>query len=123
MSAVPWHAYGKVPDAAQLCDRTSLTRDYDQLALTCRRAPGGSCNFPSARLCVITVAMALQETVITRKRGPKPSGKGELVGVRLQPEALSDLDLWAAAQTDFPSRPEAIRRLIRWGLKATLVSR
>lgn len=33
--------------------------------------------------------------------------------VRFQPEDLARLDTWIAAQTDCPSRPEAIRRLIK----------
>jgi hypothetical protein len=55
----------------------------------------------------------MQETVITKKRrGPKPSGIGQLVGVRLLPEPLARLDAWIAEQPDpKPSRPEALRRL------------
>jgi hypothetical protein len=51
----------------------------------------------------------------SRKR---PSETGTLIGVRLQPESLSRLDAWAAAQDDRPSRPEAVRRLIERGLAA-----
>lgn len=37
---------------------------------------------------------------------------GTLIGVRLQPDALAQLDVWIAAQPEpRPSRPEAIRRL------------
>ncbi|KAB7645545.1 hypothetical protein F3168_12045 [Polymorphobacter fuscus] len=56
--------------------------------------------------------MTEQETLLARKRGPKPTGKGVQVVVRLQPAQLAALDLWAAAQADSPSRPEAVRRII-----------
>jgi len=53
-----------------------------------------------------------KQTVQPRKRrGPPPTGKGEPVQVRLQPELLARLDGWIAAQEDKPSRPEALRRL------------
>jgi hypothetical protein len=51
--------------------------------------------------------------VIPKKRGrPKTTGKGTLIGVRLQPSGLTSLDTWIGDQEDSPSRPEAIRRLI-----------
>lgn len=57
--------------------------------------------------------MAGQETVLTKKRGPKPTGKGQLIGVRLQPDQLAALDAWIAQQDEpRPSRPEAIRKLL-----------
>jgi hypothetical protein len=67
--------------------------------------------------------MAKQDTVITQKRrGPPPTGKGELIGVRLLPEPLAALDAWIAKQREPVSRPEAIRRLVEAGL-ATASSR
>jgi len=52
-----------------------------------------------------------------KKRGPPATGKGALIGVRLQPDGLSELDAWIANQRDpKPSRPEAIRRLVEKGL-------
>lgn len=60
-----------------------------------------------------------RQTVITEKRrGPLPTGKGTLVGVRLQPDLLGPIDAWAADQDDHPGRSEAIRRLVKIGLKA-----
>ncbi len=47
-----------------------------------------------------------------KKPGPKPTGVGELIGVRLLPELLAPLDAWAAEQDGPPSRPEAIRRIL-----------
>ena len=59
--------------------------------------------------------MTSQETLQPkkRKRGPKPTGQGTPIQVRLHPEQLANLDNWIANQSDQPSRPEAIRRLIR----------
>ena len=54
--------------------------------------------------------------VITQKkrRGPVPTGKGTLIGVRLQPPDLPALDKWIAQQPEpKPSRPEAIRHALR----------
>jgi hypothetical protein len=58
-------------------------------------------------------------TVVAKKRrGPPPTGKGEPVVVRMQPQLLAVLDGWIAKQKPpFPSRPEAIRRLVELGLK------
>jgi hypothetical protein len=56
--------------------------------------------------------MTEQETLLARKRGPKPTGKGVQVVVRLQPEQLAALDRWRAGQPDAPSRAEAMRRLM-----------
>ena len=54
------------------------------------------------------------KTVLTRKgkRGPAPTGKGTLVGVRLQPELLAWLDSERAKFKPEPSRPEMIRKII-----------
>jgi hypothetical protein len=80
---------------------------------------GGGANTLAARLfCDNTVSMARQTVLSQKKRGPAPTGKGTLIGVRLQPAPLSELDAWAARQDDTPSRPEAIRRLVELGLLA-----
>jgi hypothetical protein len=57
-----------------------------------------------------------------KRRGPAPTGKGTPVVVRMQPEQLAAVAAFAAAQDDAPSQPEAVRRLVDWGLKATLLS-
>jgi metal-responsive CopG/Arc/MetJ family transcriptional regulator len=41
-----------------------------------------------------------------------------MIGVRLQPDQLAQIDAWAIKQDDAPSRPEAIRRLVRAALDA-----
>jgi hypothetical protein len=54
-----------------------------------------------------------RQTVITKKRrGPAPTGKGTLIGVRLQPPHLVALDAWIAKQTAPVTRPEAIRAMM-----------
>ena len=62
-----------------------------------------------------------KKTVISgKKRGPRASGKGEPVVVRMHPPQLRSLDDWIAKQRQpFPSRPEAIRRLVEIGLSKT----
>ena len=51
----------------------------------------------------------------TRGR-PKTTGKGTLIGVRLQSAPLRQVDAWAAQHEDRPSHPEAMRRLIELAL-------
>jgi hypothetical protein len=61
--------------------------------------------------------------VITqKKRGPPATGKGELIGVRIQPNLMRVLDGWIADQTPRPSRPEAIRRLLEEALIPAVAS-
>jgi hypothetical protein len=65
---------------------------------------------------VITVFMARQSVITQKKRGPPATGKGVLIGVRLQPPNLAALDAWIMDQPGSPSRPEAIRRLVEQAL-------
>jgi hypothetical protein len=58
------------------------------------------------------VFMKRQSLVPKKKRGPPPTGQGIQIQVRIQPDKLAELDRWIAAQTDQPSRPEAIRRIV-----------
>jgi Arc/MetJ-type ribon-helix-helix transcriptional regulator len=47
----------------------------------------------------------------------RPDQPGTLIGVRLQPEVLARLDAWIAQQVPpYPSRPEAVRRLMELAL-------
>ena len=68
--------------------------------------------FLSARFRVNTVLMKRQTVITKKRRGPAPTGKGTLVGVRLQPDRLSAVDAWIARQTAPMTRPEAIRAML-----------
>jgi hypothetical protein len=49
----------------------------------------------------------------TRKRhGPKPTGKGTPLLVRVQPPLLKSLDRFIKEQPGKPSRPEAVRMIL-----------
>lgn len=61
--------------------------------------------------------MTRQSLLSRKKRGPPATGKGRLIGVRIQPNDLRALDGWIKQQDDKPSRPEAIRRLVGQVLK------
>jgi hypothetical protein len=51
------------------------------------------------------------------KRGRPATGKGELLGVRLQPDLMSALDQWIEKQPEpKPGRPEAVRRIVKAAL-------
>jgi hypothetical protein len=62
--------------------------------------------------------MRRQSVITQKKRGPPATGKGELVGVRIQPKLMQGLDRWIADHKPRPSRPEAIRRLLEQALTA-----
>lgn len=84
----------------------------------CGQSRVGSANFPSARFRASTIVMTEQETLLARKkRGPAPTGKGQQVVVRMQPDRLAALDDWIAMQPDQPTRPEAVRRLLEKALR------
>lgn len=53
--------------------------------------------------------MTRQSVITQKRRGPAPTGKGTLVGVRLQPELLAVLDRFIAEEQPTMSRPEALR--------------
>ena len=60
-----------------------------------------------------------QEKSIGKKRGRPPIGPGLQINTMFRPETVAALDRWIAAQPDpKPTRPEAIRRLIEFGLRA-----
>jgi hypothetical protein len=48
----------------------------------------------------------------------RPFVDSEAVNVRMERAFIASLDNWRREQSDLPSRPEAIRRLIELGLKA-----
>lgn len=51
-----------------------------------------------------------------KKIGRPATGVGQMIGVRLQPDQLEAVDQWAEKEPDKPSRPEAIRRLVKKAL-------
>ena len=55
-----------------------------------------------------------------RKKGRvgRPAVGAILIGVRVPPSGVAEIDAWRRGQEDLPSRPEAIRRLVEIGLKA-----
>lgn len=57
--------------------------------------------------------MSGQETSVSKKRGPKPTGWGIPVMVRLRPDQLAALDAWIEQRDPRPSRPEAIRTILQ----------
>ncbi len=68
--------------------------------------------------------MKKQTVIPQKKRGPPATGKGEPVVVRMHPPMLTELDDWIAKQKQpFPTRPEAIRRLVELGLKVKMSAR
>jgi VanZ family protein len=66
---------------------------------------------------VIRVFMSGQETRISKKRGPRPSGAVAVV-VRLHPDLIADLDGFCAKQADRPTRSAAIRDAIASFIRA-----
>lgn len=46
-------------------------------------------------------------------RGPLPTGIGTPVVARLQPDLLSPLDAWIDTLDPKPSRPEAVRMILK----------
>lgn len=61
---------------------------------------------------------AIADSEKKRGRGRPETGIGPAIGLRLYPELSRDLDRWIAAQPEpKPSRPEAIRLLLRKALK------
>ena len=58
-----------------------------------------------------------------KRRGPLPTGKGTLIGVRLQPGDLLALDRWIQQQGEHQTRPEAIRKLVHTGLEISGIAR
>jgi hypothetical protein len=50
--------------------------------------------------------------------GRPATGSDPVTAIRLSVELRANVDKWAAAQDDAPSRSAAIRRLVEQGLKA-----
>jgi len=54
--------------------------------------------------------MASQTVLARKKRGPAPTGKGQQVVVRLQPDLLAFIDTLRQRHDPALSRPEAVRQ-------------
>ena len=53
-----------------------------------------------------------------KKRVGRPRVDALLIGVRVPPSGVTEIDNWRRQQADLPGRPEAIRRLVKLGRKA-----
>lgn len=63
------------------------------------------------------MAEAIADSEKKRGRGRPETGIGPSIGLRLHPDLSADLDSWIDQQPDpKPSRPEAIRALLRQAL-------
>ena len=56
--------------------------------------------------------------VVQNRRGRPATGKDPVSAIRLSMGLRAEIDAWAEAQPDRPSRSEAIRRLVEEALKA-----
>ena len=57
------------------------------------------------------------DTLKQPERKPRANTAGTLVGTRFQSDLLAAIDLWRKAQSDLPTRPEAVRRLVELGMR------
>jgi len=60
---------------------------------------------------------------ITKSPKKRAVVTGDPVLVRVQPDMAKQLDDWRRKQDDLPGRPEAIRRLVEFGLKVKTPAR
>jgi len=66
---------------------------------------------------LITERMGDERVYDNKKKIGRPAtGVGQMIGVRLQRDQLQAVDQWAENEPDKPSRPEAIRRLVKKAL-------
>lgn len=72
-------------------------------------------SFRSARFRVSANPMAKSIRVYTKTN--RAEGPGTMVGVRLQPGELEAVDQWRDNALGQPTRPEAIRRLLKKALQ------
>ena len=56
--------------------------------------------------------------IIKKQKGLSPTGKGTLIGVRIQPDDLATLDSWIIDDGRGLTRPQAIRRLVEIALSS-----
>jgi len=51
----------------------------------------------------------------------RPKATGTLVGIRFQAALLEAVDKWRKNQHDLPTRPEAVRRLVKVGMSRSMM--
>src|SRR5262252_11208439 len=61
--------------------------------------------------------MAKVKPVLRKKRSRRTTGHDPLMTIRFSSELRKRVDAWAAKQSDKPTRPEAILRLVERGLE------
>ncbi|MEN5115626.1 hypothetical protein ABE453_16580 [Brevundimonas diminuta] len=64
------------------------------------------------------ISMTVQSQTPRKKPGPAPTGKGEPVMVRLQPELLAKVDGWLQGEANLSGKPvnsraHAIREILK----------
>ena len=99
------------PVAGRRRDKAFRARRRNFLALGLPPRSSGVCHQTFSGI------MKKQKVIPRKKTGPAPTGKGQPVVVRMHPPQLKALDAWIAQQVPpFPSRPEAVRRLVELAL-------
>ena len=71
-----------------------------------------------SEMCIRDRLWIRQTVIIKKQRGPFPTGKGTLIGVRIQPDDLAMLDSWIIDEGRGLTRPQAIRRLVEIALSS-----
>jgi hypothetical protein len=61
-----------------------------------------------------------EKTAPKRKPGRPATGNDPMMGFRMPDELKAEIDAWAAAQDDKPSRSKAMRRLMKLGLASAV---
>jgi hypothetical protein len=63
--------------------------------------------------------MVKKTLIPKKKRGPAPTGIGAPIVVRMHPPLIAAIDIWISQQKPpYPSRPEAVRRVLEDALQA-----
>jgi hypothetical protein len=60
--------------------------------------------------------MSRQEKKLAKTRGRPATGRGKTIGVRCHDDLLGRIDDWRRTESDLPTRPESIRRLVERAL-------
>jgi hypothetical protein len=60
----------------------------------------------------------MKRATTSKKIGRPATGHGLLIGIRWHEPQVDAIDNWRREQPDLPTRPEAIRRLVEFALRA-----